>query len=364
MIFDHRIKIIPALCIGLLLFGCIQDRSADKISLREYPVNSAQVFLSLEDAPFLGRPIDIKSSADGLFIVDGAHNQIIKVDAEGNRLLSFGKRGRGPGELQSIAGFWPFKDEYLVYDYNSFKFLTFDHLGRLIDEELLNEDPIHSESEFNIPITLDALSSKKLIMPTGGRKGSLFAIADRINGDVTYAGKAVGKAEPEYNNQDVTEALSGGEIPEVMLNMVLLSSSSDAIYSLQQTTGILEKYTHTGEHVWEMELNIPAQKHLFDRISDHNRGIDSDGKPRLFIYARAMDAREGGVALQLNMPDDQPFTIAWVPEDGTRIDLIKVEGITPDAHGFMEGFTVSPDGEHAYYLKRSTGMIFQFIWPL
>lgn len=364
MNFDHRIKIILALSIGLLLFGCIQDRSADKTSLRENPVNSVQVFLSLEDAPFLGSPIDIKSAADGLFIVDGVHNQIIKVDAEGNRLLSFGKRGRGPGELQSIAGFWPFEDEYLVYDYNSFKFLTFDHLGGLIDEELLNENPIHSKSEFNIPITLDALSSKKLIIPTGGRNGSLFAIADRIDGDVTYAGKAVGNVVPEYNNREVTEALSGGEIPEAMLNMVLLSSSSDAIYSLQQTTGILEKYTHIGEHVWEMELKIPGQEHLFDRISDHNRGIDSDGKPRLFIYARAMEALEDGVALVLNLPDDQPFTIAWVPEDGSRIDLVKVEGITPDAHGFMEGFTVSPDGKHAYYLKRSSGTIYQFNWPL
>mgnify|MGYP006293399673 CR=1 FL=1 len=363
MIFDHRIKIILALSIGLLLFGCIQDRSADKEHLREYPVNSVQVFLSLEDAPFLGSPIDIKSAADGLFIVDGAHNQIIKVDAEGNRLLSFGNRGRGPGELQSIAGFWPFDDEYLVYDYNSFKFLTFDHLGRLIDEELLNENPIHSESEFNIPITLDALSSKKLIIPTGGRKGSLFAIADRNNEDLTYAGKAVGNVIPEYNNQEVTQAFSRGEIPEAMLNMVLLSSSSDAIYSFQQTTGILEKYTHTGEHVWEVELNIPGQEHLFDRISDHNRGIDSDGIPRLFIYARAMDVREGGVALQLNMPDEQPITIAWVPEDGSRIDLVNVEEITPDAHGFMEGFTVSPDEDHAYYLKRSTGTIYQFNWP-
>lgn len=346
------------------MIGCTKDGSADKEHLREYPVNSVQVFLSLEDAPFLGRPIDIKVAVDGLFIVDGAHNQIIKVDAEGKRLLSFGNRGRGPGELQSIAGFWPIEDEYLVYDYNSFKFLTFDHLGRLIDEELLNENPIHSESEFNIPITLDALSSKKLIIPTGGRNGSLFAIADRINGDVTYAGKAVSNVVPEYNNQDVTEALTGGEIPEVMLNMVLLSSSSDAIYSLQQTTGKLEKYTHTGERVWEMELNVPAQKHLFDRISVHNRGIDSEGKPRLFIYARAMEALENGVALVLNLPDDQPFTIAWVPEDGSRIDLVRVEGITPDAHGFMEGFAVSPDGEHTYYLKRSSGTIYQFNWPL
>lgn len=347
-----------------LLLGCNTGSSGNTTVFTEHTVINAQLFLRIENAPFLGRPTAIKAVADGLFIVDEGHYQITKVDRGGNQVLSFGNHGRGPGEIQSIAGFWTFETEYLVYDYNSFKFLTFDHRGKLINEEVLNENPIDPDSGFSIPITLDALSSDKLLIPTSGRHGSLFAIADRNTGDVTFTGFAVGEFVKSYNNQEVMQALSRGEIPSRLVNLVMLSSSSTAIYSLQQTTGVLEKYTHTGKKVWEKKLNIPVQNNLFDQISEHNMGMGPGDIPRIFMYARAMDALDNGVALLLNLPEDQPLTIVWIPEDGNTIDLIEVEGITLDVHGFVEGFTVSPKGTHAYFLEQSSSKIFKFEWPI
>jgi hypothetical protein len=169
---------------------------------------------------------------------------------------------------------------------------------------VLNENPVNPGSEFAIPITLDALSSNRLIIPTGGKNGSLFAIADRISGKVAYTGKAIGKAIEEYNNQKVMQAYSRGEIPDVLVNLVMLSSSSNAIYSMQQTTGILEKYTHAGEKIWKKKLNIPAQKNLSDQIAQDNMDFGVDNGRRIFMYVRAMDASEEGVALLLNMPED------------------------------------------------------------
>jgi hypothetical protein len=123
---------------------------------------------------------------------------------------------------------------------------------------------------------------------------------------------------------------------------------------------VLEKYTHEGEQVWSKEMVIPAQRNLFDQIAEHNREVGY----KSFLYAKAMDAQKGGVAVLLNVPEDQPLTIVWVPEDGSKIDVVKVEGIMLDSAGFIEGFTISPDGQHAYYLKRSKGIIYQFEWPL
>ncbi|MEX0660929.1 MAG: 6-bladed beta-propeller [Balneolaceae bacterium] len=351
-------------CLGCLLFGCKAESDVKKTAFTEYIVKNTQVFLSAEETPLLGRPTAIKAVSDGLFIVDVGHYQVTKVDKEGNQLLSFGDHGRGPAEFQTITGFWPFKNEYLMYDYNSFKFLTFDKSGKLIDEEVLNENPVNPGSEFSIPITLDALSSDKLLIPSGGRNGSLFAIADRNSGDVSYFGKAVGESVQEYNNPEVMQAYSRGEIPDILLNMVMLSSSSNGIYSFQQTTGVLEKYTHAGEQAWEMELNISEQRNLFDQIAEHNKEGGSDNGRRMFIYARAIDALEEGVALLLNMPEDNPVTVAWIPEDGSRIDLIKIEGLNMDVQGFMEGFTVSPGDQRAYYLERSIGTIYEIDWPL
>ena len=354
------------LCVGCLLSNCKTDKNVDETAFKEHQVNTTRVFLSLEDTPFLGRPTDIKSVSDGLLIVDGGHNQITKVDKKGQFVLSFGKRGRGPGELQSIAGFWPFDSEYLVYDYNSFKFLTFNHRGELLEEETLQQNPVNPDSEFSIPITLDAVSAEILLIPTGGRQGSLFAIADRVSGSLTYAGSAVGDGniKQEYNNEAAMQAYSRGEIPVNFLNLVMLGSSDKEIYSLHQTTGILEKYTQQGVKVWEKQLNIPAQRGLFDQISEHNRRMKPNSIRKLFIYARAMDATKDGVFLLLNLPEGQPLTIAWIPNDGNTIHLVKAEGFTMNPHGFMEGFTVSPEGEHVYYLERSSGTIYQFDWPI
>jgi hypothetical protein len=363
MIYPNRATIVKIFCIGCLLLGCSSERDVETPTFTEYSVKNTQAFLSLENTLFLGSPTSIEAVSGGLLIVDKGHFQITKVDYEGNRLLSFGKRGRGPGEFQSISGFWPFENEYLVYDYNSFKFSTFDHSGNLIDEEILEENPVNSSTGRSIPITLDAISSNKILIPTGGLQGSLFAIADLINGDAIYTGNAVVEYI-EYNHQDNMQTFSKGEIPDIHRNMVMLNSSSSAIYSFQQTTGVLEKYTHAGEQVWEKKLDIPAQSDLFDQISEHNRELGLDDFPRMFLYGRGMDALEEGVALLLNLPDDQPLTIAWVPEDGSKIDLVEVEGITLDGNSFRDGFTISPDGQHAYYLKRSKGTIYQFEWPL
>lgn len=351
-------SVVKIFCFGCLLLGCTAERDVGKPDFGEYAVKDFQAFLSVKDTPFLGRPTSVKAVSDGLLIVDEGYFRITKVDNEGNRLLSFGKRGQGPGEFQSIAGFWPLENEYLVYDYNSFKFSTFDHSGKLIDEEVLDENPANPNSTYSIPITLDAISADTLLIPTSGREGSLFAIVDRISGNITYTGTA--NAEFIENNEpDAMHTLARGEIPDIHRNMVMLSSSSSAIYSFQQTTGVLEKFTHAGKKIWNKELNIPAQRNLFEQIAQHNR----NGEFRLFLYARAMDVHKDGVALLLNLPEDQPLTVAWVPEDGSKMDLVEVEGITLDGDGFMEGFTISPDGKHAYYLKRSNGTIYQFEWP-
>jgi len=358
-----RKNIIIVVCIVWVFLGCKTENDLQAADFMEFTVQNTQVFLSLEDTPFLGHPTSVKAVSEGLLIVDNAYYQITKVDKEGNLLFSFGKQGRGPGEFQSISGYWPLENEILVYDYNSFKFSTFDQAGELKEEEVLDENPVNPNSKYSIPTTLDAISSDSLLIPTGGLQGSLFALVDRSSGELTYAGSAVNEFIKE-NEQEVMKAYTSGEISDGMLNLVMLSSSSSNIYSFQQTTGVLEKYTHEGEQVWSRGLKIPSQRTLFEKIAEINKGMKENEYNRVYLYARAMDVQKDGVAVLLNVPEDEPLTFAWVTEDGSKIDLVKVEDITLDSAGFMEGFTISPDGQYAYFLKRSKGIIYRFKWPI
>lgn len=359
-------KILLIICsVGCLLPGCVAENGVEESILREYSVNSVRVFLNVQDTPFIGIPTNIKAITDGVIIADTGQHHIIKVDNDGEKILKFGNRGPGPGEFQSIAGLWPLEDEYLVYDYNSFKFLTFDQNGNLIDEKVFSENPAISGSELAIPITLDVISSDIVLIPTGGRLNSLFAITNLASGDIKYAGSPVNEFTGSYNYREAWEDYSRGKIPGSMLNLVMLGSNSEAIYSFQQTTGVLEKYTYEGEQIWEIELKIPAQRELFEQIARNNVEIGLRNEPRqMFIYSRAMVVRDEGVALLLNMPDGYPLTVAWIPGDGSRIELVIVEGLTISRLGFTEGFTVSHDYQFAWYVNRKNGTIYQFDWPL
>jgi hypothetical protein len=361
----NRIIIIIILIVGSLVISCISEESKDEIYYQEHSVEDVSVFLSVRENPFLVRPTAIKASPGGFYIVDSGSYQIHNVDRTGDLQMSFGNRGQGPGEYLSITGFWPFSDRYLVYDYNSFKFLTYDKQGDMIDEVVMRENPVNPETQRSIPITVEALTPDKLLIPTGGKQGSLFAIAELGTEEVIFAGDALGEFVAGYNTDDVMQSYEDGEVPDIFKNLVMLGSSADAIYSLQQTTGVLEKFNHSGERVWNMNLDIPGQSELMDQIAQHNiDAVTNDEPTQLFIHAHAMDATDQGVAMLLRMPENHPTTIAWVPTDGSGVDLITAESLDISPRGFMGMFVLSAETRSAYYLERETGTVFQFGWPL
>jgi len=103
--------------------------------------------------------------------------KIIKLDSQGNKLFSFGKKGKGPGEFISIGGFWVFDTSYMVYDYNAFKFISYNRAGKLVKETVIKENPANPNgSPPNIPISAVAHSPDELLIPTRGRNGSLFPL--------------------------------------------------------------------------------------------------------------------------------------------------------------------------------------------
>lgn len=323
------------------------------------------VFLSVQDNPFLGNPTAIKTSTGGLYLVDSGRDMIHNVDFEGNLQLSFGKQGQGPGEFQLVTGFWPLGDRYLVYDYNSFKFITYDMQGDMIDEVIMRENPLNPESGRSIPITVEALTPDKLLIPTGGKQGSLFAIAELGSEDVIFVGDALGEFVAGYNRDSVMQSYGAGEVPDNFKSLVMLGSSADAIYSLQQTTGMIEKFSHSGERIWQMNLNIPGQSEVMDQIAQHNIDAVKNGEPtQLFIHAHAMDATDQGVAMLLRMPENHPTTIAWVPADGSGVNLITAKSLDVNPRGFMGMFALSAEDRTAYYLELETGTVFQFEWSL
>jgi hypothetical protein len=360
IICKHSAIMVCLLCITFFA----QD--FEKIPSEKHLINKVDVFLSAEKDKFIGRPTKIIASNKNLYFSDHAFQQITRVNSLGKKNFTFGSQGEGPGEFSSPSGFWVFNENYLVYDYNRNKFITYDRMGNMVDEVIINKNPVNPNGfPPNIPLTLHALSPNKLLIPSRGKNGSLFGILDINSMELILAGNAVGEHVESYNDDEVYREFSKGEIPKIFLNMIALESSSTAIYSFQQTTGILEKYSFSGKLIWKKKITIPSQSKLFEWISSNNQEIDPrNNSYHLFHYAWAIDANEYGVALLLNLPEREPVTAAWIPADGSEMKLLSFPGLSSNVLGLFGIFSLSPDNSRVYFLNKQDGIIYTAEWPI
>jgi len=350
----------------ILIFSCTSKQENGAVSIEEYTVDNLLVFTSVEKSDLVGQPTRIVTAGGRLYFSDHGYQRITGMNHEGEKEISFGRQGQGPGEFSNPSSFWAFNDSYLVYDYNNFKFISYGEDGYFFDEKIIQSNPVNPD-EFppNIPLTVHAISPHELIIPSRGRDGSLFAIANIENDDLQFAGEAVVSDAVSYSSEEIDLAYSRGEIPDIMANQILLANSSSALYSFQQTTGNLEKYTLSGELVWEKNLEIPSQGDLFETIADHNRNADAKNQPyKFYQYARALDANDQGAALLLNMPEGKPVTAAWIPADGSGVKLVAFPGLSADEFGFFGPFAVSEDNTRVYFLYNQEGVIYEADWPV
>ncbi|MCC5906912.1 MAG: hypothetical protein JJU13_11930 [Balneolaceae bacterium] len=301
-----------------------------------------------------------------LYFSDHGFKRITGINREGEKQIHVGRSGEGPGEFENPSSFWAFGDSYLVYDYNNFKFITYDQYGDLVNEKIIRSNPVNPD-QFppNIPLAVHAISPHELIIPSRERNGSLFTIANIENDELMFVGEAVLPDVVSYSSEEINQAYTRGEIPDILMNLLLLTSSSSGIYSFQQTTGILEKYTRSGDLIWEKNLNIPSQGELFDQIAEHNRNVNMENQGhQLFHYAWALDSNDQGVAILLNMPEGEPVTAAWIPASGNELHLVTFPGLETDGFGLFGMFAVSEDNSRVYFLNNQMGIIYEAEWPV
>lgn len=348
----------------LLMISCSSKETAEDLKIVEHSVTETNVLAAAEENSFVGRPTRIIATGTRLYFSDHGFQQITRLNRDGEQEFSFGSQGEGPGEFNAPSRFWVFEDRYLVYDYNSFKFIAYDSKGELVEEIIVEKNPVNPDGfPPNISLTVHAISTDELLIPSRGRNGSLFAKANIKTGDLQFIGEAVGK-HADYDD-DVERAFASGEIPPVFINMISVGNSSTGIYSFQQNTGILEKYSYSGELLWNRHINIPAQTDLFDQISTRNQNIDTQKESYdLFQYAWDMSVNEEGVAILLNMPEEEPITIAWLSENGEQLHLISYADLDREVLSYFGSFSISPDNTRIYFLNNQEGIIYEAEWPV
>lgn len=339
----------------LLFLGCSSQDGHEQNEVHEIEVEEVSLLFSAESSTDIGSPSTIKADHDGFLIYDHAFNQIVKLDSVGNRVLAFGSEGRGPGEFQNVMGLWSFDDYYLIYDSNNAKLIKYDRAGNWLEDILVELDRFPA-----FPSRIEALNARQFIIPSGGKNGSLLAFADMGNQHIEYFGEAVGEYVQTIDPERMNQAISSGNIPEIMKNRVLLGANATGIFSFQQTTAVLEKYSHSRDPVWQKKINISALDGLFDQIFNMHSQDNRNSPAPSFHYAKRMSVTPEGVALLLHVLDDQPVTVAWVPNDGEEVTVVTF----PEIKNQPGTLAVTEDHAFIFFVDALNGNIHKAEWPL
>lgn len=342
----------------ILTIGCSFQSREKSIVFKEKKVKEATLILNPESSHEVGAPSEIKAVPGGFLVYDYGVEKIFKLDHNGNKLLSFGNSGRGPGEFQDIFGLWEIDEEYWVYDYNSAKYIIYDHEGKWIKDLALNFD------EFpKYPVRVEVIVPYQFVVPSGGKDGSLFKLVDMEAQNIQYLGDALGAYMYTRDSEEAHQAISAGRIPADMQNAIMLSSNQAGIFLFQQTTAILEKYSHAGELLWQKSVKVPAIEGLFEHLFRENpRRINRGEFLLTFNYGKRISANRDGVAVLLNVPEEEPVTVAWVSNSGEDLTIVTFPGIENKLLGLA--FTLSTDGSYMFFVDALEGKLYRAEWPL
>src|SRR5699024_3043315 len=343
---------------SVLFVSCSSGEGQEKVPLKKQGVPENSVGLQAESANKVAMPAWIQVTAESVLFADAGTHRITGFERNGKPLLSFGAKGRGPGEYLSVGGFWSFKDLYLVFDNTAKKLITYDHEGNHAEDFLLDFVDFPP-----VPVSIEAISPTKFVMPTGGQHGTLLALVNTKTKHISYWGDAISEFTGFIQSSGAQrKAISAVTIPDMYKNNVLLASNRTGIFSFQQTTAILEKYSTSGDLLWEKNVQVPAIVGLFEKLFEENSSrIKSDTMLLPFAYANAIAANEHGVAIKLNLLQEQPVTIVWVPNDGKELTVVTFEDLEKSPPVPLR---LAISDSDIFFSNTLEGKIYRADWPL
>lgn len=358
-----ELKFIKEVLLLLLIFSvsCSFEAGKEDTSFKHKKVDEISIVIQADSSDLIAAPSWIKLTSGGFILHDAILEKISRFDMKGHHLLSFGGQGKGPGEFQDVGDFWEFNDVFLVYDITGQKLIIYDHSGNPI-----KDIPLDFVEFYGRPTGLEAISPHRFVMPSSGKNGSLLTLVDITSESTQFIGEAVAKDSGSQRFQspdEIRKAIISGNIPAMYKNDVLLSSNDTGFFSFQQTTAMLEKYDNSGKLIWQKNIKVPAIDGLFEKLFEENRArIKREEMFLSFSYADGISANEKGVAIKLNLFEDQPVTVVWVPNNGEKVTVVtfpELQNLSP----VPLRFAISSDTD-ILFSNILEGVIYRAKWPL
>ena len=345
----NKYKLI-SLCI--ILAGCTGSHSDYYLDFKKYSFTKADLIIDANLDKQIAFPSFVRTAGDYFLVYDGQIGKIHKFNYHGDKLMSFGNKGRGPGEFQSVTNYWIMDDAFLFYDYNAAKLVYYNFQGSFVSEK-----PIKKE---HLSLSNAMLSDNRFVLPANGENGALLKVVDYRTDDVFYLGRGYGDVV-RPNAKTIRDLIKRtNRISEFFYNKVTVDAIGSDIYIVQNVTGKLQKYSIDEGLIWEMSIKIPSQEVLFDNYKEELFG-QNRYLPDL-RYAEGIQATDQGVAVLLNTPENEPVTIVWITSDGKQGLIIEYPTIEIPKN-FLPRFRLAPEVGEVIFVNSLDGKVLKAEWP-
>ncbi len=299
-----RIFILLIIACGIY-FGCQKSQTENDVSFEEIPhhivhIDSLKPLVAKESGTLAGPIILTELNNKKFAVLDVGLNEVLIFDNNGEKQLSFGSTGEGPGEWAKSGpvNLHYFKDKFLVSDSNRYKIFLYEKNGTLIDE-------------INMPVELRysnklLISSDKVLVASSGYKNSLALILD-INNDgkiVGQIGNTQNKVIQNRNLEVVRESLSNREVPEVLKNEALIAKNSNGIGLLLNSIGEIQYFDNNGILKWKVKLPKEITVPVLNYVAQKNTEAAGSNTYFSLNYAVKFKADDNGIYLLTNKFQD------------------------------------------------------------
>ncbi|MCW9706167.1 hypothetical protein [Fodinibius salsisoli] len=276
-----------------IVFVSCNNESSDKSRYSDIEVSIIESYEKFDlRKNKLKLPVRIKYDGenDHLLAFDLAQQKVLEINNNGEVVVKYGGKGRGPGELQAVENFYITEDHLYIVDRSLYLINKYDRKGNYISsldygELILNEEynngklpsPPALHDNYNEPfITL----SGKVLLPSHTQGQSLYQLFDWHGNHLANIGEIPENFEPIIEDQEIQFALENRKIPARDLHRVFPindQTNSNELFLIYSSISKIAKYDLSGKKIWEREISLTPEvdslvidlAHVIMKRSDH-----------------------------------------------------------------------------------------------
>ncbi len=270
------------------------ESSYQRITIEQ---NQLQPFVTFEQDS-IAQPQDIEVLPNGnVAVLYFGLKSVLVFNENGDRVMSFGREGKGPGEFVQPVILELTKNHLYILDQGQNFWQKYTHNGEFVESlQNINGGIMGRDAH--------AIADSEYLIPTDGRGEALVQYKNTNSDSSYYFGKPMGDSTIVIDYPKNIKQAQNGEVPDMFKNLVFLAHTDSAYFAFLKSYGHLQKYSHSGELLWEKELELPSMQAIFDEFVAANED-QQEAAIYILLYALDMGVAHQSIYLLMNAPGDE-----------------------------------------------------------